>query len=170
MCITEFPRDGEGYRMGEKEPESDRNPGKLPRRTVLKTAGAGTVGGAMLGGPATARNTSQMQASDNSKSGNQASTYLMLFDHTAKRRENIGGLPEAVQQGNQMAEEYGAELVGLYFGSIGLYDGFAVVRFPDTESAEAFRLEFELEGTHEFELYEIWPPEEYFQLVDQATD
>lgn len=157
--------------MGEESPEIERNWGNFPRRTVLKTVGAGTAGGAMLSGSAAAQNTSQMNASEHTESDNeQMSTYLFLFDHTAQRRENIGGLSEAIDEGIQLGEEFGAELRSLYFGSIGPYDGFAIAELPDTESAEAFRLAFEREGTHTFEMFEIWAPEEYLQLVERATD
>lgn len=157
--------------MEETETEAERVERGPSRRTVLKTAGAGTVGAAMLTGPSAAHKSPPMtQTTTNESDGQQASTYLFLFEHTAKRRTQIEGLPEAVQQGSQIAEEVGANLQSIYFGSIGMYDGLVILEFPDTESAEIFRLEFEREGTHTFEMFEIWVPEEYFQLVETATN
>lgn len=149
--------------MSEKETKSGE--GGLSRRTVLKTAGAGTVGGAMLADPAVADKLSAEDEDDQ-----QMQTYLILFEHTVEGKENIEGVPTAVEEAQPLLERLDAETQGLYFGSIGEYDGFGIATFPNRENAEIFRLTLARDRTHEFEVYRIWPSEEYFGLIEQATD
>lgn len=156
--------------MENPEQETGRVQGGPSRRTVLKTAGAGTVGAAMLTGRSAAQDSSKMQQSgDNENGDEQASTFLILFEHTVEGKEQIEGVPQAVEDAQPLLEDLDAEQQHLYFGSIGVYDGFGIVTFPNGENAEVFRLTLEQDGTHEFEVYEIWEAEEYFELIEEAT-
>lgn len=150
--------------MDENETVPESEESGLSRRTVLKTAGAGTVGAAALTGPAVA---DELDADENHDQ--QMQTYLILFEHTVEGKENIEGVPTAVEEADPLLQRLDAETKGLYFGSIGEYDGFGIATFPNGENAEIFRLTLAKDRTHEFEVYRIWESEEYFGLIEQAT-
>ena len=98
-------------------------------------------------------------------------TYVNLFKHTPHGKENIETIPTDVfPVAKELTEELGGELVDLYYGNMGEYDGFSVAEFPDGESMEQWRLAFEQEGTHHVEVYEVFEAEEYFDMIETAAD
>lgn len=97
-------------------------------------------------------------------------TYVTLFTHTDDGKQNVETIPTDVfPVAQELTEEFGGELVDLYYGSMGEYDGFAVVEFPDGKTLEQFRLAFEREGTHDLESHEVFGAEEYFEMIEKAT-
>lgn len=97
-------------------------------------------------------------------------TYATLFSHPAKGKENVDTIPtDLFPRAQEITQELGGETKQLYFGSMGEYDGVAILEFPDGKSIEQFRIAFEQEGTHHFENYEVFPAEEYFEMIEEAT-
>lgn len=123
----------------------------------------------MLAGRSAAQHASKMSKNDERENSGEEAIFLILFEHTVKGKEQIEGVPQAVQEAQPLLEELGAEQQDLYFGSIGEYDGFGIATFPSRETAETFRLTLERDGTHELEVYEIWEAEEYFELIGRST-
>lgn len=98
-------------------------------------------------------------------------TYVNLFTHTDHGKQNIETIPtEVLPLAEELTREFGGELKDLYYGSVGEYDGFAVVEVPDGKSIEQFRIAFEQEGTHHLENYEVFEADEYFELLGEAAD
>lgn len=97
-------------------------------------------------------------------------TYAQLFAHTESGKQNIDEIPtEVFPFARELTEKLGGEVRSLYYGSMGEYDGFAVVEFPDEKSVETWRLAFEWERTHHIENYEVFEAEEYFEMIEEAT-
>lgn len=98
-------------------------------------------------------------------------TYATLFTHTDRGKQNIETIPtEVFPLAQELTEEAGGEVQALYYGNIGEYDGISIADFPDGEAVEEFRLAFEREGTHHLESYEVFETEEYFGIIEEATD
>ena len=97
--------------------------------------------------------------------------YANLFTHTETGKQDIDTIPtEVFQLAQELTEKLGGEVRDLYYGSMGEYDGVAIVEFPDAKSMEQWRLAFEREGTHHIEHYEVFEAEEYFEMIEEATD
>lgn len=96
--------------------------------------------------------------------------YAQLFTHTDTGKQAIDTIPtEVFPLAGDLAEEFGGEVRAVYYGSMGRYDGFALVEYPDEAAAEKWRLAFEQEGTHHIENYEIFEAEDYFDMIAEAT-
>lgn len=96
--------------------------------------------------------------------------YANLFTHTETGKQDIDTIPtEVFPLAQELTGELGGEVRGLYYGSMGEYDGVAIVEFPDEKSMEQWRLAFEQEGTHHIEHYEVFEAEEYFEMIEEAT-
>ncbi|PSQ50756.1 hypothetical protein BRD15_01145 [Halobacteriales archaeon SW_6_65_15] len=96
-------------------------------------------------------------------------TYVTLFKHTQEGKEGIERIPDVYQEVTEQFRAMGAENMGVYYGSMGEYDGFGIMEVPDGETAETIRLAFEREGTHHFENYEVFEAEEYFEMIEEGT-
>lgn len=97
-------------------------------------------------------------------------TYATLFKHTDTGKRDIDTIPtEVFPLARELTEDLGGEVLSLYYGSMGEYDGVAVVEFPDGKSMEEWRLAFEQEGTHHIENHEVFEAEEYFGMIEDAA-
>lgn len=96
--------------------------------------------------------------------------YALLFTHTDAGKQDIHTIPtEVFPKGNELVEELGGEVRSLYYGSMGGYDGVAILEFPDGKSMEKWRLTLEQEGTHRIESSEVFEAEEYFEMIEETT-
>lgn len=77
--------------------------------------------------------------------------------------------PELFPRSKEIIEGVEGETKHVYFGSIGKYDGVAILEVPDGIAVEEFRPAFEQEGTHHFQTYEVFEAEEYFDMIPEAT-
>lgn len=96
-------------------------------------------------------------------------TFVTLFKHTQRGKEGIDEIPDVYEEAVDSFTEMGAEIQGVYYGSMGEYDGFGIMEVPDGKTAESIRLAFEREGTHHFEGYEVFPAEEYFEMIEATA-
>lgn len=92
-------------------------------------------------------------------------TYLTLFKHTTEAKENIEDAEEWLETGMELSAEVGAEVTDIYFGNIGEYDALVISEGHDETDSERIRLAFERMGTHELEVYPIYEPGEYMELI-----
>lgn len=96
-------------------------------------------------------------------------TFVTLFKHTQRGKEGIYEIPDIYEEGVDLFTEMGAEVRAVYYGSIGEYDGFGIMEAPDGKTAESIRLAFEREGTHHLEGDEVFPAEEYFEMIESTA-
>jgi uncharacterized protein with GYD domain len=61
-------------------------------------------------------------------------TYVGLIQLTAEGRENLAKAPEYLEKFKTIVEEEGGELENV-FAIMGPWDFFAIVKYPDTETA-----------------------------------
>jgi len=96
-------------------------------------------------------------------------TYVTLFKHTQDGKEGIERIPDVYQEAAEQFRAMGAEDIEVYYGSMGEYDGFGIMKAPDGETAETIRLAFEREGTHHFETHEVFEAEKYLDMIAEGT-
>lgn len=96
-------------------------------------------------------------------------TYVTLFTHTEDGKTGIDQIPDVYDEAMGQSQAMGMDIKGIYYGSMGEYDGFVIYDAPDGETAETFRLAFEREGTHHLENHEIFEPEQYFEMIEAGT-
>jgi uncharacterized protein with GYD domain len=96
-------------------------------------------------------------------------TYVTLFEHTRDGKTSIERLPAIYEEAEEQFRAMGVEDVTVYYGSVGPYDGLAIMEAPDGRAVETIRLAFEREGTHEFETYQVFEAQEYFEMIEAGT-
>jgi uncharacterized protein with GYD domain len=93
-------------------------------------------------------------------------TYLALAKHTVEAKQEIKEMPEWHENMSDVISQVDGEVLETYHGSIEDYDAVIVFELPDGKSSEQARLLLERDGTHEFEISEVFGHDEYREFVE----
>ena len=90
-------------------------------------------------------------------------TYLALVKHVTDAKRNA----QWHEQMQDIVGEIDGEVLETYHGSINAYDGVIIFELPDDRSSEQARLLLERDGTHKFEISEVFGHDEYKEFVEE---
>lgn len=95
-------------------------------------------------------------------------TYVSLVKKTEQGREiDAKDVRERQQLGRDLIEEHGGEEEAVYYG-LCRYDFIGVWDFPDTESVAKLQLAAEQTGLLDFETFEVFTPDEWDTILEDA--
>lgn len=96
-------------------------------------------------------------------------SYILLVDRTQHGVETIEQTPDRSARVEDMIEELGGEVSGVY-RTFGRYDAIAVFDLPDDAAAMQVKLRGEQGGTHRSELLRGFDDNEYAEVIASLTD
>lgn len=97
-------------------------------------------------------------------------TYVALFTKTEEGRQIDADEGQSRRsRGVELVHEHGGEVEALYYG-VGQYDFVGVFEFPDTESLAKAQIAYEQLGLSTMESFEVFGPEEWDSLLEDALE
>ena len=97
-------------------------------------------------------------------------TYVSLFRKTDEGRKiTHEDAQRRREKGLEVGEEHGAEITDIYYG-IGEYDFVTIGEAPDTETVAKVKLAYEQQGLAHIETFEVFGPDEWDAILEDALE